>query len=419
MRLSVGPDGVSLRRDGTTHVPLLDTVWNAFAEPSAAEWDDYLAHRRSQGFTGLQLSLLPTLHDRSDNAGSRIPFRRVGSGWDAGAIEDAYLRNARRMAERAVEEGFALFVVVLWSSYLPGSPAHALPPRVALPPDVRATLPELVRGHLADLEPVLLISGDDPFTDPVAVETYRDLLHGCRAAMPELLTGLHMWPDATLPPDLLDDPALDLSILQSGHTGDDGAKAIEIATRTRTEPRRPVINAEPCYEAHQHVRGHGRFSADEVRRVAWTSLLAGASAGLGYGAHGVWQWHRAGSRFSAAEHSGQPLPWSAALGLPGADDLAFARVLWQDRGMAGAAPEQELLDTDADGARAARGLGGELALYLPSSRPVELAADVRVASAWDLRRRRPLVPRLHAAGDRTLIDAPDVTGDVVVFLEES
>ncbi len=414
--ISLTPDGAALMRDGRTHVPLLDTVWNAFAEPTDAEWSEYLARRRSQGFTGLLISLLPTLHDRSDNPGSRMPFRRTAAG--VAGIEEDYLRTARAMGQRAVDDGFTLFLVVLWSSYVPGTPASRMPPAVTLPADVVATLPALVHEYFADLEPVLLISGDDPFTDPVAIGGYRSLLHACRALMPGLLTGMHMWPDAVLPDHLLADPALDLTILQSGHTDDGGAKAIEIASRAMTEPVRPVINAEPCYEAHGHVRGHGRFDAAQVRRVAWTSLLAGASAGLGYGAHGVWQWHRSGSVFVNAEFSGQPLPWTTALALPGARDVAFAREVWESHRFAGARPVQALLDRDDDGARLARASDGRMALYLPAARQVRVAARVAVAAAWDLHHRSPLVPRLRETGDSTTLECPDVLADVVIILEE-
>lgn len=414
--LTISADRRHLLRDGATHVPLVDTVWNAFSEPTDEEWTAYVTHRRSQGFTGLLISLLPTLHDRSENPGSRLPFAQSPDGLDPSAIDPAYLARARRLAEEAVAAGFTIFLVVLWSNYVEGSPASAMPPAVTLPPEVRGQLPAIVHEHFAHLEPVLLISGDDPFTDPAAVAIYRDLLHACRERMPTSLTAFHLWPDGVLPQHLLDDAALDLTVIQSGHTADEGAKAIELATRSVSEPARPVLNLEPCYEAHGHVRGHGRFSRDEVRRVAWTSLTAGASAGLGYGAHGVWQWHRPGSRFTNGGFSGMPLPWTTALALPGADDLSFARVLWEDEGFAGALPDQSLLDRDDDGARAARRASAAV-LYLPSSRPVRLGVRPVAVRAWDLALRRPLVPAIHADGDGVLIDPPDVTGDAVIILD--
>jgi len=152
--------------------------------------------------------------------------------------------------------------------------------------------------------------------------------------------------------------------------------------------------------------------------VLWTSFTAGASAGLGYGAHGVWQWHRAGSRFTNGGFSGLPAPWPTALAFPGADDASFARTLWESEGFAGARPAQQLLDRDDDGARLARGDGG-LALYLPSSRPVRLAASPASVRAWDLAARRPLVPRVHPDADGVLIDPPAASVDTVIFLEDS
>lgn len=416
--LRVAPSRDHFLRDGRPHVPLLDTVWNAFAEPTREEWAEYLAHRRGQGFTGLLVSLLPTLHDRSENDGARLPFpQRADGSLDSSTFEPAYFDAARRFAVEAVESGFTLFLVVLWSNYVPESPASGMPPRITLPEARRLALPGIVARYFADLEPVLVISGDDPFDDRTTVEMYRDLLHRCRELMPSLLTTFHAWPDATVPDDLLKDPALDFLTLQSGHTADDGAKAVELATRALGSPvTRPVLNAEPCYEGHGHVRSVGRFTAAEVRRVLWTGLVSGAAAGIGYGAHGVWQWHRTGSRFANAGFSGAPFPWSTALRFPGAHDASLARTIWESEGLYRSRPAQELLDRDNDGARLAR-TADRAVLYLPAARDVRLRCEPRSVRGWDLELRRPIVPALRRERDRVLIQQPDAAGDLVLLLE--
>lgn len=412
-RLSIGPDGRTLARDGAPHVPLLDTVWNAFAEIDGDEWADYLRRRREQGFTGILVSLLPTLHDRSENAGSRMPFRRRPDGaLDPDAPDEEYFETARRMAQGAVAEGFDVFLVVLWSNYLAGSPSNELPPRLTLGSEARMALADRVLAQFRDLGPVLVISGDDPFDADGSVEVYRELGERFAREAPELLRTFHAWPDAVVPDALV--ALSDLVTLQSGHTADGGAKAIEIAERELARGHgRPLINAEPCYEGHGHVRSHGRFSRDEVRRVLWTGLLAGAAAGLGYGAHGVWQWHRAGSTFTQAAFSGMPFSWATALRLPGADDAAFARDRWEAEGFAGALPAQELAGHPDDGTRVAV-RGDRVAIYLPSARAVRIAAPLRQVRAWALADRRPIRLVAHVDDD-TLLEQAESDGDVIVF----
>ena len=85
------------------------------------------------------------------------------------------------------------------------------------------------------------------------------------------------------------------------------------------------MNAEPSYEAHRIGGGVGRFGRAAVRRQIWDSVVAGASAGVTYGAHGLWGWHRNDDPFSSVHFSGTPLDWREALLLPGADDAVTCR----------------------------------------------------------------------------------------------
>lgn len=175
-RLSVGPDGREFLRDGDEHVPLLDTAWNAFAEIDDTEWGGYLRLRREQGFTGILVSLLPTLHDRSENAGSRMPFRRGADGsLDPSMPEERYFERARTMMQTAIGSGFEVFLVVLWSSYIAGSPANRLAPGVTLGTESRRALVDRVLRQFRDLAPVLVISGDDPFEDEESLQVYREI----------------------------------------------------------------------------------------------------------------------------------------------------------------------------------------------------------------------------------------------------
>ena len=60
-------------------------------------------------------------------------------------------------------------------------------------------------------------------------------------------------------------------------------------------------------------------------------IVAGAAAGLGYGAHGVWSWHRRGEGFAAGDVHGHPFPFSvAAVRRSAMDYLDQAEILRHD-----------------------------------------------------------------------------------------
>ena len=53
-----------LVRDDQPSFLLADTLWAAFSRPTLEEWRGYLRRRRRQGFTGVNISVLPILHDQ-------------------------------------------------------------------------------------------------------------------------------------------------------------------------------------------------------------------------------------------------------------------------------------------------------------------------------------------------------------------
>lgn len=419
--LTVAPGERWFRRNGIPHVPLVDTVWNAFAETDEREWDAYLGHRRSQGFTGVLVSALPTWHDRSENADGRAPYAvRENGGFDFDRPNADYFDVARERMARIADHGLTPFLVVLWSNYVAGSPANSLRPDMTLPESRRHELVEWIIDDLCPFEPVLLLSGDDNFSGDESLRVYRELLDAFAVRAPHLPRSFHLWPDGVLPDELAVHPGFDFVTLQSGHTADDGAKAIELAQAAEQAfPDRPILNLEPCYEGHGHVRSTGRFSREEVRRVLWTSLTAGAPAGLGYGAHGVWSWHREGSTFLAAEFSGPPFPWQVALGFEGATDAAFARRIWEDEGLFRCASAQHLLARGASGGARAAVTADRIVVFIPSASVIALHGEVSGARGWDLSRGAPFRPVIREHHGATYVDQPAVNADVLLILDRS
>jgi hypothetical protein len=101
--LSVSKTQDYLLRDGRPFFYLADTVWAAFANLPLPRWRDYLIFRRAQGFTALQISILPITHDTSTSPGNLDPFVSDADGnWDFYKLNEAYFDRAATMVEMAV-----------------------------------------------------------------------------------------------------------------------------------------------------------------------------------------------------------------------------------------------------------------------------------------------------------------------------
>jgi hypothetical protein len=328
--------GRALTRDGSRFFYLGDTAWSAFADVTPDEWTYYLDVRTGQGFNAVQFSLLPILHDRSLNPGTDPPF-------DIGAVEsrshwqfnDRYFSRALEMIDEAASRDVICTLVVLWCSYVPDTWAAQKNPKFVMPRDVLrdylARCQELMRRPNV----ILVASGDSAFVSPDEETFYGELIESMKQINPVALVGCHLQPRSLLPAAL--DKLVDLFVYQSGHNANEQSLGWRLAHYYSSRvPPRPTIDMEPCYEGHAFGGLQRRFTAEDVRRVVWQSLVAGATAGAGYAAHGVWQWHRTGSVFTNPSFSGMPFDWRDALHLPGAGDLALCRRIAETEGLVGA-----------------------------------------------------------------------------------
>jgi hypothetical protein len=413
----VADDGRAFERGGAAAFMVADTVWSAFADAEPAEWRQYTRQRARQGFTHLLISVLPILHDRSVRPDALEPFAVDSEGrYRYDAPDEAYFERAREYVGIARDEGLHCALVLLWCCYVEGTWGAERTPWAPIPQPEREAYLDLAVDRFADLDPVLIVSGDDAFTVESANATYLDALHRVAARAPGLLTTMHSTPQAVMPAALADDGALSFYAYQAGHTDGQQDLTWRLAEQyLACAVRRPIADLEPCYEGHGlGYGGGGRWRRHQVRAASWWSILGGASAGIGYGAHGVWQWHRPGARFTSPGFSLEPFPWEVALRFPAADDVALAARIVLDSGLVGAEPAQQLLVDPFDGVRAALGRDGALGVYVPYAGRVTIEGDVSDAVLWDLDARRVLRPALERDGGNTVLSQADVYGDVLL-----
>jgi hypothetical protein len=152
---------------------------------------------------------------------------------------------------------------------------------------------------------------------------------------PEGLRTAHMIGGYFSPPPELE-ALLDFHVYQSGHS-------ISAETWLDSLPRdilarypdKPLLNAEPCYESMPKFLPDWTmpqtevFSEEEVLDACRRSILAGADAGITYGANGLWNWKRAeeGPGNELLKLYAQPAFWRDALQFPGANKIAALQSL--------------------------------------------------------------------------------------------
>jgi len=415
MTWSLAPSRRWLLRDGQPTFLLADTVWAAFGGASPDEWLDHLERRRRQGFNALLFSILPIEHDRS--TGTRSPYAIRDGRIDFAAGDAAYWDDAERVLTTARAHGFTPMLVLLWNNFVPGTWGAGLTPDHVMDAEQTTSYVAEAVARFARFDPIWIVSGDDDLNDDTALARYSAVAAQVRELAPEQLVTWHDTPTARMPRAIADGDLIDFHGLQSGHNEAWDTLPAELTRYYRAmEVDRPIINLEPCYEGLGRFAGRERHSAADVRRASWTGVVAGAAAGLGYGAHGVWSWHRRGEDFAAGDVHGHPFPFSVAAAFPGADDVAFLRRVVEDERLWGLDGDAELLAAEPSGAIAGQTPEGAVAVYAPSAFALTLRGratpdlDVRV---YDLAARRPDAARWTAVAGGVRLEQPEFPGDAL------
>ena len=422
--LTVAPDHRTLVRDGKPFFWLADTIWSAFTNVTDEEWIAYLDKRTAQGFTVLQLNALAQW-DRCGCAFDRYPFVTLDHGktFDFSSVNDEYFEHARWMVGEAVARGLVPAIVVMWSNYVPDTWASAIISDNVMPEQLVVPVVEKICSTFNEFEPVYIISGDTDWDRPGSLERYRLVTSAVEDAAPRALLAYHIKGRYDVLPHELAEHA-DVYLYQSGHNLAAQRGAYELAESfLARDPVRPVINSEPCYEqmGYSHML-YGRFRRADVRLACWRSLLAGANAGITYGAHGIWNWQNPDVKVGNALGEGflQALRHEQALYLEGANDFGFARELVEELGLFGATSDQGVLESYPEDVRAARTTDGRLVLYVPSNAALKLHGDFSGATVTcvDLltRERSVLLASFDAEKELTTVEQGTYLEDAVYVI---
>ncbi|WP_018883182.1 apiosidase-like domain-containing protein [Paenibacillus massiliensis] len=399
---------------------LADTVWSAFTNASLEEWAEYLDYRKLQGFNVLQINILRQW-DASESDLRMEPFLLQEDGsYDYRQLNVKYFDRAEQMLGMALERGFIPALVLLWCNYVPDTWAGMFQEGNKMPFDCVEPYVRYAVERFSKYNPIYLVSGDTDFPSEQAIAYYTKALEVVHALSPNSLKTLHIRGRLREIPDTLEQhDGLDFYMYQSGHNSEFQATAYEIAENFYTRPRtRPVINGEPCYEQISYSRNvYGRYSAFDARKAAWQSLLAGGGAGITYGAHGIWSWHKQGKKFGIVEGEGfdAPYDWREAVRFEGAWDYSFIKYVFESYNLIGISPADIVLNETPEIRAAANDT--TIVLYIPVNTKVRLNLDVQDYSftTIDLTARRFACTEITTHDGKSVIAMHRFEKDVVVI----
>ena len=421
-------NGRHLEKDGRPFFWLADTIWSAFTNPTDDEWIEYLDQRAAQGFNVLQINALPQW-DRCVAIEDRYPFFTSDHGrtFDFTRPVQEYWDHARWQLAEAVKRGFVPAVVVMWCNYVPNTWASNMISDNIIPDELVAPVVEKIVESFKEFDPIWVISGDTGFETEEPLERFSMVADIVERLTPDSLTCYHIKGRYDGLPESLAERA-DLYLYQSGHnlSAQDGAYTLARSFAGRPVTR-PIINSEPCYEqmGYSHMV-YGRFRRAEVRHALWLSLLGGASAGVTYGAHGIWNWQddAARGKYGLGEGFLKAMPHEVALRFPGADDYGFARRLVERLGLFELDPAQDLLANYEDDVYAARTADGStVVVYVPTSVTLKLRGNLTGAhlACYDLLERTtvPVECAYDAEADVTVVRQPAIMEDALLVASQA
>lgn len=356
---------------------LADTCWSAFTNITDEEWDYYLDLRATQGFNTLQINILPQW-DASGTSLHYHAFEKDENGIRFDQLNAEYFEHAKAMGEKAVKAGFQLALVVLWCNYVPDTWASNITSASVIPYQNLKNYFERVHTTFSSLNPFYIISGDTDFLSAECIKRYCLASDTLRQLAPDCIQTFHIKGRLTSVPEAIAKRS-DFVMYQSGHNAENLKTPFQLAMNFyELDDSKPIINSEPCYEQMGYSRKmYGRWNQYDVRRAAWLSLLSGAGAGVTYGAHGIYSWHKINKSFGMGIGEGfdAPNPWNDALLYPGAWDYGYIKYLFQRYQIKDLIPVSLILNP-SDEIRCAKTQDGNcILIYLPVNTNVRVAMD--------------------------------------------
>lgn len=372
--LKASDDGTHLVSDADEPFFWLgDTAWNGALRSQPADWETYLKTRAEQKFTVIQFVATQW------RGGDKVIPRHVFQGTKNITVFPEAFSELDEKVAAVTRAGLRPAPVMLWT-LTESDPGQALDEADAI------RLARYEAARWGALTPAWLLGGDGPYLDGDRPDRWRRIGRAVFGDQPEQLVTLHPCGLSWVGDAFAGEEWFDFLGYQSGHGDANGD--LEWLTlgppAQHAELGKPIINLEPNYEGHPAYQSGKSFTAYEVRRAAYWSMLVTPPAGVTYGNNEIWVWNE--TTADAENHGNLPgiHPWREGLKLPGIADMTRLRDFFESGAWARLRPAQQLLAKGNEGRKPSEFIAvaqspapGWIVAYLPTGGRIELRADVK------------------------------------------
>jgi hypothetical protein len=362
--------------DGTPFFWLGDTVWYGAILSHKDDWNTYLDDRLAKKFTVVHFNVVAPRNGVAADENGEISF----TGTDPIRLNPRFYQRLDERVDAVTAHGLLAAIVLTWG-LRPVDSGNYLPEKEVV------RLIRYLEARYGANHVVWILTGDADYVGASGAR-WKRIGRAAFGGRPHAPVTSHpggmMWPwDA-----FRDEKWLDFLLFQSGH-GDDAETLRWLHSGPATDdwreaPPRPIINIEPPYEGHLGYQSRLPHTAYVTRRAIYWSLLNAPTAGVTYGAHGVWSWHTAvGQPPTDHPDTGVAKTWREALSFPGSTQMKYLADFftsipwWTLRPDDNLLVEQPAREDPARHISASRSEQGNLAVvYLPVGGELRLSPGV-------------------------------------------
>jgi len=283
---SVSRTKVIYHADGTPFFWVACTAWNGALLSTNEEWEQYLNNRAQNGYNVIQF---------------------VTTQWRG--------CEANRLGQVAFEGCGRIKINVEFFH-------RHLSPGYYLPQDEAILLARYMVARYGGNHVVWILGGDGCYVAEYE-QRWKNIGRGVFGEEHPGLVTLHPQGRSWIGRIYWDEDWLDIIGYQSSHSNArrtvDWINKGPVAHDWDKIPAKPIINLEPNYEEIRF-----KITARDVRNAAYWSLLAAPTAGITYGANGIWPWLR--NRNEKILNHGQLTgytPWYESINFPGSKQIGY------------------------------------------------------------------------------------------------
>ncbi|MDO1451662.1 DUF4038 domain-containing protein [Rhodocytophaga aerolata] len=323
-KLEIYRRGTIIRPKGSYHLSYSDgtpffwaacTAWNGTLKSTEEEWETYLSNRASIGYSVIQF-VTTQWRGADKNSLGQVAFE--GSGKIK--INPDFFQHLDAKIDKINEHGLVAAPVLLWA--LPVSQGRELSPGYYLPDGEAILLARYMVARYGGNQVIWILGGDGKYTDEFE-QRWKTIGRGVFADEHPGIVAQHPGGGSWIGEVYANEPWLDIVGYQSGHNN--SANAVNFITKGTVAklwdqlPARPLINMEPVYEEI-----NPKITATDVRNASYWSLFNTPTAGITYGANGIWPWLREGEKILNHAGTGEEVSrWRESIHLPGSVQVGY------------------------------------------------------------------------------------------------